>query len=291
MSGKVTVIGTGNMGSALARALIDARHEVTVWNRTSSKAERLAEFGALVAPDEAAAVGASPLVVVCLAQYDQVEDALERANDRGVLAGRTVVNLTWGTHDAAREMTAWCEQRGAGYLDGMIDCYPSDIGTPTGILIYGGPAELWHEHEEILGALGKALYLGSDPTGPNVHANATGIIFYHTALAAFYEAAAYASHYGVKPRELLPTMDVMLDMLARNFERGVDHIEGISFGTDQASMKIHWEACAIVSDELETIGQRGRLTAATTDMLEHGVQSGDPERAIAGILEELEHGL
>lgn len=290
MSSKVTVIGTGNMGSALARALIGGGNEVTVWNRTASKALPLAELGATVAQDEAAAVRASGLVVVCLAQYDQVKTALQKAADSDVLSGRTVVNLTWGSHDAAREMHDWCAQRGAPYLDGMIDCYPSDIGTPTGLLIYGGDEGLWHTHEQQLSALGAALYLGPDPTGPNVHANATGIIFYHVALAAFYEAAAYARHYGVKPRDLLKTMSVMTSMLDRNFERGVNHIEGRSYGTDQASIKIHWEACAIVRDELAEIGQLGRLTAATTDMLADGMESGDPERAIASIIDDLEQG-
>jgi 3-hydroxyisobutyrate dehydrogenase-like beta-hydroxyacid dehydrogenase len=289
MSG-VTVIGTGNMGSALARAFIDAGNEVTVWNRTASKALPLAEFGAAVAEDAAAAVGASELVVVCLAQYGQVEAALQEAADGNVLSGRTIVNLTWGSYEAARGMAAWCEQRGAAYLDGMIDCYPSDIGTATGLLIYGGDEALWRTHERPLSALGAAIYLGSDPTGPNVHANATGIIFYHVALAAFYEAAAYARHFGVEPRDLLKTMSAMLDMLARNFERGVNHIERGTYDTDQASVKIHWEACVIAAEELAEIGQRGRLTAATVDMLGEGMRSGDPERAIAAIIDDLGQG-
>src|SRR4051794_39167938 len=100
MSGLVTVIGTGNMGSALARAFIDAGNEVTVWNRTASKALPLAEQGARVADDAAAAVAASDVVVVCLAQYDQVEAALWEAADGDVLPGRTIVNLTWGSYDA-----------------------------------------------------------------------------------------------------------------------------------------------------------------------------------------------
>src|SRR4051812_40621358 len=90
MSGTVTVIGTGNMGSALARALIDAGNEVTVWTRTAAKALPLGELGAAVAEDAAAAVEASELVVVCLAQYDQVEAALQEAADGDALSGRTI---------------------------------------------------------------------------------------------------------------------------------------------------------------------------------------------------------
>jgi 3-hydroxyisobutyrate dehydrogenase-like beta-hydroxyacid dehydrogenase len=46
----VSVIGLGVMGTALARALIDGGYRVTVWNRTSEKAQPLVEVGAKLAP-------------------------------------------------------------------------------------------------------------------------------------------------------------------------------------------------------------------------------------------------
>ena len=65
----VSVIGLGPMGIALAQALISAGHNVTVWNRTASKAEPLIKDGAALAPSVASAVGASPVVIVCVADY------------------------------------------------------------------------------------------------------------------------------------------------------------------------------------------------------------------------------
>ena len=53
--GTVSVIGIGNMGSALAEALLAAGFIVTVWNRTTSKAQRVAEQGAVLADSPAAA--------------------------------------------------------------------------------------------------------------------------------------------------------------------------------------------------------------------------------------------
>lgn len=44
-----TVLGLGEMGSALAAALIDAGHSTTVWNRSPAKARPLAARGATVA--------------------------------------------------------------------------------------------------------------------------------------------------------------------------------------------------------------------------------------------------
>ncbi len=57
----VSVVGLGSMGSALARALVGARREVAVWNRTSTKADALVQEGAVAASSVAQAVEASPV--------------------------------------------------------------------------------------------------------------------------------------------------------------------------------------------------------------------------------------
>ena len=56
----VTVVGLGAMGFALARALVKDGHDVTVWNRTASRAEPLVKEGAALAPDLASAVPLAP---------------------------------------------------------------------------------------------------------------------------------------------------------------------------------------------------------------------------------------
>ena len=45
----VAVIGLGGMGARIARRLLDAGHEVIVWNRTPDKAKPLIELGAVAA--------------------------------------------------------------------------------------------------------------------------------------------------------------------------------------------------------------------------------------------------
>ena len=56
---EISVIGLGTMGAALARTLLQNGYRVTVWNRTSAKAEPLVRDGAVLAPSAASAVSAS----------------------------------------------------------------------------------------------------------------------------------------------------------------------------------------------------------------------------------------
>ena len=63
MSQKVTVIGAGRMGSALAAALYKRGFDTTVWNRTSSKTESLSRLGLRVAPSLLEAFGNAAIVI------------------------------------------------------------------------------------------------------------------------------------------------------------------------------------------------------------------------------------
>ena len=62
----VSMIGLGNMGSALARAIAKAGHDLTVWNRSGEKCRPLADEGASVALSVGEAVSRSDVIVVCV---------------------------------------------------------------------------------------------------------------------------------------------------------------------------------------------------------------------------------
>src|SRR5690606_21922608 len=114
----VTVIGLGPMGSALASALLARGHSLTVWNRSEEKAAPLVRQGAVKAASAAEATAASPLTILCLADYAAVEAVLA-AGGEGV-NGRAVVSLGSGTPQDARRMARALAARNAAFLCGAI---------------------------------------------------------------------------------------------------------------------------------------------------------------------------
>jgi 3-hydroxyisobutyrate dehydrogenase-like beta-hydroxyacid dehydrogenase len=157
----VSVIGLGSMGSALARAMLRAGHRVTVWNRTAAKAAPLTSEGATMAASAATAVAASPVVIVCVDDYDVTRTILGVGDVVAALPGRTVVQLSTGSPQEARTAEAWVQERGAAYLDGAILAYPDEIGTPTAAIFVAGAPSTFQSVEPLLGALaGNVVHLG-----------------------------------------------------------------------------------------------------------------------------------
>src|SRR5664279_566177 len=80
---KIAFIGLGNMGSHMARHLLRAGHDITVWNRTPSKADELRTKGAKVGKSAGETVKAAEAVVTMLADDHAVESAV--LHSEGVL--------------------------------------------------------------------------------------------------------------------------------------------------------------------------------------------------------------
>src|ERR1700740_3581546 len=77
---KIAFIGLGNMGTAMARHLLRAGHDVTVWNRTAEKAEPLKADGAKVARSLAEAAQEAEIAITMLADDHAVEAAVLHSN-------------------------------------------------------------------------------------------------------------------------------------------------------------------------------------------------------------------
>ncbi len=156
---EVTVVGLGAMGAAIAGALLDAVRTVTVWNRTAAKADPLVARGATGAETAADAVDASVTVIVCLDNHDVSMSV--PGPIRSAMNGKTLIQLTSDTGAAADEMASWRPSAGAGYLDGVILAYPSDVGSGEASILLAGDSAAWAGSEPLLRDIaGGSTYVG-----------------------------------------------------------------------------------------------------------------------------------
>ena len=159
----VTMIGLGAMGSALARALLNAGHEITVWNRSPQRMEPIVALGAAGAASVSEALRASPVILVCIDHYGATRRLLEDDGAAPHLAGRTLVQMSTGTPKEARDAEAWVTDLGGAYLDIAIEAYPEGIGAPDGRLLIAGRQESFTRAEAFLKCFaGDLRYLGDN---------------------------------------------------------------------------------------------------------------------------------
>ena len=159
----ITAIGLGLMGSALARAIERAGHDLTVWNRSPAKMQPFIDDGVAAAPDVVSAIAASPVVLICIDNYAVTDTLLQSDEIRPLLSGRTVVQLSTGTPKEAREASEWLGAQGVAYLDGAILAGPGGIGTDDAQILLSGDEAAQERAGHLLACLGGTVrYLGTN---------------------------------------------------------------------------------------------------------------------------------
>lgn len=157
------------MGAALVTTLAKAGHDVTVWNRTASKAAPLRDVGARVATSVADAVSQAELVIGILTEYETTNALFAEREVQRALSGKTFIELASGTPKQAQRAALRAAELGIRYLDGAIMATPDFIGKPGCTILYSGSPDLFEPHEAALVALADNSVLVGGEIG---HANA-----------------------------------------------------------------------------------------------------------------------
>ena len=92
---RIAFLGLGRMGSAVARHLLEAKHELRVWNRTRARAEGLGKLGASVAEMPEEAVANADVVFTMVMDDGALEEVLYKGDAlKGMMPGAVHVSLS-----------------------------------------------------------------------------------------------------------------------------------------------------------------------------------------------------
>ncbi|MGA1051585.1 MAG: NAD(P)-dependent oxidoreductase [Ilumatobacteraceae bacterium] len=120
---RVAFLGLGVMGGPMAGHLASAGHDVTVYNRTASRALAwVARHGHRAAPTVAEAVEGAEFVMMCVGNDDDVRE-VTLGPDGAIAAmaeGASLVDHTTASADVARALAAACADRGLGFVDAPV---------------------------------------------------------------------------------------------------------------------------------------------------------------------------
>lgn len=158
--GRVGFIGMGLMGSRMASRLIDAGHDVTVYNRTAEKCKPLVEKGASQAFSQAECAADTDIVFTNVADGDALKAVT--MGDEGALAADPAPALlvdmgTVGPDDSA-EVAGEASARGVGYLRSPVSgsTVLAEAGTLT--VVASGDTDVFDKADPYLATLAQTRY-------------------------------------------------------------------------------------------------------------------------------------
>ncbi|GIJ12868.1 NAD(P)-dependent oxidoreductase [Micromonospora andamanensis] len=192
----IAVLGTGQMGAAVARRLLARGHRVTAWNRTPARAAALATAGADLAATPAAAVAGADVVVTLLTDAAAVEATLFGSGSTlaALRPGAIVVQMSTMGPD---EVVGIAERlpTSVSLLDAPVGG-SIDAASDGRLTIYaGGPAAVVDRAEQALRELGTVRRCG--PVGAGAALKLVVNTALLTTLGALHDTLAVADRLGV----------------------------------------------------------------------------------------------
>lgn len=271
MNERVSVLGTGLMGSAFVRALLRVGFDVTVWNRTPDRCAPLVADGATLAATPQEAAEASSTLLLLVLDQDAVAELLSHID----IQGRRVINYVTGAPADGARIATLVQAAGGEYLDAAIAAYPDDIGAPGTLIYYAGSRPVWEQVEPIRAALsGQSPYVADNPGAANVMDAAWVACFHCVALGGFHEAISFAQGQGVSIETIEGGIDHFLGLLRDIMFEAVQTIRSGDYGTDQATLDVYLAGTTTMLNAMRAAGERASLMATNVANLEVASQAG-----------------
>lgn len=227
---RISLLGLGRVGTAVARRLCAQGVALTVWNRTAARSYAF-DGRAAVGLSVAAACQASEIIVLCLDDYSTSLELMDAVADDSSLAGKLLVQLSSGTASDARTLAAWAQMHQLQYLDGAVLAPPTPADTNSGICVFSGPEESWEAGRDSLSlAAGLVRYVGEEigraatlECALRSYVHGASLAMLHGAALCESEGHALTEYFFLAKRlgeQLANTADSGKDMIARTLYAG-----------------------------------------------------------------------
>jgi len=200
---KIAFLGLGNMGIAMARNLLHAGHDVTVWNRTLSKADALRADNAKVAGSVAEATRAAEIVITMLADDYAVGSAVLATGGvvESMAPGAIHISMSTTSVALSQQLSAEHQKRGQPYVAAPVFGRPEAAAAAKLFIAAAGDSAALERCRPVFDAMGQRTFIiGPNPEMANV-VKLSGNFLISSVIESLGEAVALTRKYGVDPHE------------------------------------------------------------------------------------------
>lgn len=202
---RVAFVGLGVMGYPMAGYLVQAGHEVTVFNRNPARADAWQEqYGGAQAATPAAAAQGAEIVFSCVGNDNDVR-AVISADDgilRGIENGAVVVDHTTASAVVAREIYAAAKEKEVGFMDAPLSGGQAGAESGQLTIMVGGDEEVYKRVLPVMDAYAKACTL-IGPVGSGQLAKMVNQICIAGIVQGLSEGLHFAKRAGLDPARVI----------------------------------------------------------------------------------------
>jgi 3-hydroxyisobutyrate dehydrogenase-like beta-hydroxyacid dehydrogenase len=201
-------IGLGRMGGAMARRLLDAGHQVTVYDPSTAAAEALAAHGARIAPSARAVADAAPVVFLSLPN-PQIVTQVVLGTD-GIREGKRLevcVDLSTSGPDTAVKLATGLAERHIASLEAPVSGGIKGAREGTLSLMVAGPLPVWERIQPLLQVFGKPFFMGANP-GAGQTMKLVNNLLGACAIAITAEGMTLGAKAGLDPARMIEVLNV-----------------------------------------------------------------------------------
>jgi 3-hydroxyisobutyrate dehydrogenase len=201
---KLGYLGLGMMGFPMARRLIEAGHDLTVWNRSVAKADPLVKAGAKLVHSARDVAAAASITFVCVTDAAAVEDVVFGRD--GIASvdghGKLVVDFSSIPPDAARSVAARLKQaNGMAWVDAPVSGGSKGAEEGTLAVMAGGDAaDIERARPYVLAMARRLTHMG--PTGAGQTTKLCNQVIVGCAMTVLAEATRLAVNAGIDANRL-----------------------------------------------------------------------------------------
>ena len=202
MKRKLAFLGLGVMGYPMAGHLAKAGHDVTVYNRTASKAAQWTQqYGGRAAPSPADAARDCDIVLMCVGNDNDVRAVAKEALS-GMKADAILVDHTTASAEVAREIAGAAKARSVRFLDAPVSGGQAGAENGKLTIMVGGEREVFAKAEPVLALYGRAVTLMGS-TGAGQLTKMVNQICIAGLVQALSEGINFAQRAGLDPNLVL----------------------------------------------------------------------------------------
>lgn len=204
---KVGFIGIGVMGHSIAGHLLDAGHEVHVYNRTKAKADAIVARGAIWQDTPWDVTAASEVVFSMVGYPKDVEEIYYGENGvfHGDVTGKILVDMTTSTPTLAEKIAKTAAEKGAEAMDAPVS--GGDLGAKNATLtiMCGGEPVVFDKLLPLFQVMGKTYTLHG-PAGKGQHTKMANQIMIAGTMTGMTEMLVYAKAAGLDMPKVIQTL-------------------------------------------------------------------------------------